>query len=122
VVTVPPPTALFINMPSNFSLSIGTTNFITVSGGVPLTGATPYVVNNNNSAVVQTTLSGAILSVRALSAGAATVAVSDSKGSLPVVPAILSQSLAVCPLVAEQPITELIAASQQWPVQASQGR
>ena len=81
VVTVPKPTALYINMPSSFALSIGTTNFITVSGGVPLTGASPYVVNNNNSMVVQTILSGSTLSVRGLSAGTASVAISDSKGS-----------------------------------------
>ena len=81
-VTVPSPTALYTNAESISTLSIGTTNVITVAGGVPFAGAAPYVMNNSNPEVVRATLSGTTLTVVGLAQGSATVAISDFKGAI----------------------------------------
>ena len=98
-VTVATGPTLFTNAPSSFSLSIGAANFITVSGGVPLSGAASYFVNNSSPQVVDTTVTGSTLVVRGLSSGTASIAVSDAKGSVvvltvtvPVVSALYSDA------------------------------
>ena len=74
---------LFTDASALTTLSIGTTNFITVFGGVPFAApASAYVVNVSNPEVVRVALSGDRLSVTGLSKGSATVGISDSKGTI----------------------------------------
>ena len=74
---------LFTDASAFTTLSVGTTNFITVYGGVPFAvPASAYVVNTSNPEVVRVALNGNKLTVTGLTAGSATVAISDSKGAI----------------------------------------
>lgn len=81
-VTVPTGPALRINIPAAITLAPAATNFATVAGGDPFSGAANYVVNNSNPAVIKTTIVGSSLAITGLVPGTATLGVSDRSGSV----------------------------------------
>ncbi|AGX87575.1 pilus assembly protein N-terminal domain-containing protein [Candidatus Symbiobacter mobilis] len=80
-VTVPAPDALYTDAPASLSLAQGTANTFTIFGGVPYETDPNYTANVSHESIVAATIAGSSLTLDALSAGNASVVLSDSQGN-----------------------------------------
>ena len=74
-VSVPLPNALYSTAPASITMAIGSGGTYTIAGGTA-----PYAVSSSDAGAVRASVGGNILSIAAVSGGASTVLVTDSKG------------------------------------------
>ena len=68
--------ALFTNAPASVNITNGQTENYTITGGVQ-----PYAATSNDTSVIQSSVTGSSLAIRAASGGTANVTVSDAAGA-----------------------------------------
>jgi hypothetical protein len=83
-VTVPASGSVYTDAPANLTLASGNQNTFSIYGGTPVVPVAPstakYNLANSNTSVVNASISGTTLSLTGVSAGTATLTISDATG------------------------------------------